>query len=251
MATYNITYELYWWTNNVNNPSTYDSDNLPITLYSPTKPDATFLGWATSRETTPELNYTIEPWTTGDIKLYAYFSTPVMYRVLHIWERANTAGYSLHEDEVLRWIPWQYTNAQPRTYPWFYQDGTISQKIIAADWSTYVRIFYTRYQYTINFDSNWWSPVASITAKYGSTPTPPPDPTKSWDTFIWWVPSFPTAMPVGWADLVAAWNNRGIKGIMMNGKYIFRKRAYNQQTDSFDDVQKVMLNWKKIRPLPM
>lgn len=251
MATYNITYELYWWTNDVNNPPTYDSDNLPITLYSPTKPDTTFVGWATSKETTPQLNYTIEPWTTGDIKLYAYFS-PVAYKVYHIIERANRPWvYTLYEVEHLEWIPWQYTNAQPKNYTWFYQDGTITQKIIASDWSTDVYIYYTRYNYTINFDSNWWSSVASITAKYGAPLTPPSDPTKSWDTFIGWVPSFPTAMPLGWADLVAAWNNGGIKGIMMNGKYILRKYAYNNQTYTLDEVQKVMLNWKKIRPLSM
>lgn len=246
---FQIYYSLKGGTNNPNNPWTYDLTQLPITLQAPTKDGYTFLWWTWYNvENPPQLNYTIPIWTYWSIEYGTQWS-PTTYRVLHIWQRANAEGYSLHEDEVLEWIPWQYTNAQPRSYPWFYQDWTIQQEIIEADWSTYVRIFYTRYQYTINFDSNWWSSVASITAKYGSTLTPPSDPVKSWDSFIGWVPSFPTAMPLGWADLVAAWNNRGIKGIMMNGKYILRKHVYAPWY--MGEAQKVMLNWKKIRPLPM
>jgi hypothetical protein len=74
--------------------------------------------------------------------------------VLHIRERANSNGYSLHEDEILSGTTDEQTVAKAREYTGFIQTGTINQKIIKGDGSTYVRIFYDRIRYSITFDSN-------------------------------------------------------------------------------------------------
>lgn len=143
MAVYSIHYTLNRGTNNPNNPSSYDTDQLPITLQAPTKSNSTFLWWSEWSSSNPQVSYTIEAWTTWDLSLEAW-RNPTLYKVLHIRQRENEPGYSLHEAEDKYWVPWQYTNAQPKDYPWMIQVWTIEQLIINPDGYTYVRIFYDR-----------------------------------------------------------------------------------------------------------
>ena len=59
--------------------------------------------------------------------------------------------------------------------------------------------------YTITFDSNGGSPVDSITLGYGSTITPPANPTREGYTFQGWEPELPTVMPQKDMTLTAKW----------------------------------------------
>ncbi len=59
--------------------------------------------------------------------------------------------------------------------------------------------------YTITFDSNGGSPVESITQGYGSTITPPANPTREGYTFQGWEPELPTVMPQKDMTLTAKW----------------------------------------------
>ncbi len=61
-------------------------------------------------------------------------------------------------------------------------------------------------QYTISFDSNGGTPVASITQDYGTAVTPPADPTRDGYTFAGWDAAIPTTMPAHDVHLVAHWN---------------------------------------------
>ena len=60
----------------------------------------------------------------------------------------------MDEDEVLSGTTDEYTEAKAREYTGLVQTGTIRQKIINGDGSTYIRIFYDRIRYSITFDSN-------------------------------------------------------------------------------------------------
>ncbi len=60
-------------------------------------------------------------------------------------------------------------------------------------------------QYTISFDSNGGSDVASITQDYNSSVTAPADPTKTGYTFAGWDPAVPGTMPAEDTECVAQW----------------------------------------------
>ncbi|MBE7436701.1 MAG: DUF4082 domain-containing protein [Anaerolineales bacterium] len=64
---------------------------------------------------------------------------------------------------------------------------------------------WTANEYTITFDSNGGSAVASITQAFGSSITPPADPTRAGFTFAGWDPAIPATMPLGGAALTAQW----------------------------------------------
>ena len=64
---------------------------------------------------------------------------------------------------------------------------------------------WTPKNYTVTFDTDGGSAVASITAAYGAALTTPAAPTKDGYTFAGWSPAFPATMPLGGAALVAQW----------------------------------------------
>ena len=66
---------------------------------------------------------------------------------------------------------------------------------------------WTVHQYTISFDSNGGTPVASITQDYGTAVTPPANPTREDHTFIGWDAAIPATMPAHNVHLVALWSN--------------------------------------------
>ena len=63
--TNNITYNMNWWTNNANNPSSYKITQLPITLQQPTRVWYTFKWWTGSNGNTPQTGVTIAAWSCG------------------------------------------------------------------------------------------------------------------------------------------------------------------------------------------
>ena len=63
-------------------------------------------------------------------------------------------------------------------------------------------------QYTITFNTDWWSEVAPITWDYWTWITKPDDPTKNWYTFDWWKPSIPETMPAENLTITAQWKKK-------------------------------------------
>ena len=62
-------------------------------------------------------------------------------------------------------------------------------------------------QYTITFDTNGGSEIASITQDYGTPITAPADPTREGYTFIGWDTEIPTTMPAENITLKAKWKD--------------------------------------------
>ena len=61
--------------NNASNPSNYNVNTNSITLQAPTAPIGyTFIGWSTTQNGTPQLNYVIPQGSTGNLTFYAHFN---------------------------------------------------------------------------------------------------------------------------------------------------------------------------------
>ena len=70
LNTYNITYNLNWWTNNQNNPATYNVTTSTITLQDPSKGWANFLWWFKESNFQTQVT-TIPQGSVWNITLYA------------------------------------------------------------------------------------------------------------------------------------------------------------------------------------
>lgn len=68
-------------------------------------------------------------------------------------------------------------------------------------------------QYTITFDSDGGTAVASITQDYATTVTPPANPTKEGYTFTSWSSEIPTTMPAENLTVTAQWTPSVIGGV--------------------------------------
>lgn len=93
----------------------------------------------------------------------------------------------------------------------FATDVVIGETTLFAKWAVN--------QYTITFDTDGGSAVASITQDYSSTVTPPANPTRTGYTFAGWLPDVPATMPVDGANCVAQWtiNSYQIKFVDEDG----------------------------------
>ena len=158
-----------------------------ITLPTPTKTGYTFAGWYNGgtkfeAKVMPRENLAlIAKWTP---------STNTAYKVEHYWKNLADDGYTLHETEKKTGATGAATAAAAKSYPGF-TAGTVTQRPIAADGSTVVKIYYTRNSYTLTWDMNGGTVNAtgytSGTVKFGAAITKPSaDPTKTGYTFAKW-----------------------------------------------------------------
>lgn len=91
---------------------------------------------------------------------------------------------------------------------WYQEEGcenafNFGSTNITADKTLYAK--WTINQYTISFDSNGGSAVASITQDYNTAVTAPADPTREGYTFNGWIPAVPSTMPASDTECVAQW----------------------------------------------
>jgi len=177
-----------------------------LTLPIPTKTGYTFAGWYNGgtkfeAKVMPRENLAlIAKWTP---------STNTAYKVEHYWQNLADDGYTLYETENKTGTTGSTTAAAAKSYPGF-TAGTVTQRPIAADGSTVVKIYYTRNSYTLTWDMNGGTVNAtgytSGTVKFGAAITKPSaDPTKTGYTFDGWDKTIPGTMPAEDVTVKAQW----------------------------------------------
>ncbi|MBR2165625.1 MAG: InlB B-repeat-containing protein, partial [Paludibacteraceae bacterium] len=91
---------------------------------------------------------------------------------------------------------------------WYKEDACTNAWNFASDEVTDATTLFAKWtvnSYTITFDGNGGSEVASITQNYGTEITPPANPTRTGYTFAGWDPAVPATMPVDGETCVAQW----------------------------------------------
>lgn len=175
---------------------TYQSDvNAPT---DPTRDGYTFMGWDQPvPETFPaEDRIFTATWSPN---------TDTAYHVEHY--KANTDGtYPTvpSETEQLTGTTGGLTSASVKAFEGFTAQS-VHQESIRGDGKTVVRIYYTRNQVTLHFDSAGGTAVSEIRAPYGSEITPPADPRKTGYTFTGWDPAVPDRMSAEDLTVTAQW----------------------------------------------
>ena len=101
---------------------------------------------------------------------------------------------------------WVNKNHAIKSYHEITKDGKVIGYTLQTAKPDYGR-FYAPKKYTITFDSNGGSKIEKITQVYGTTITPPANPTRSCYRFNGWSPAFPSSMPAENITLKAQWNH--------------------------------------------
>ncbi len=201
---YEITYDLDGGTDNGENPISYTIEDT-VTLVNPVKPGYRFLGWkgtgvagmssyVTFSEQTGNRTYTA-CWTVAN-------NTP--YTIRHHQQDIGANTYTLFEEESLTGTTNTIVMPKVKTYPGFTAPAAQTLTIL-ADGSAVVDYFYTRNNYTIYFDSNGGTSVASQTYAFGETVVAPAAPSLLGYTFAGWTPALPETMTAGNLYLTASW----------------------------------------------
>ncbi len=212
--TYNLTYDLANGAlpEGKTNPATYTIETEEITLTNPERTAYTFAGWTGTGIEQATMEVKIAKGSIGD-RSYAATWTPVTYAISYDLAGGqlaegvtNPAEYTIESEAITLKNPtregytfagWTGTGLEAATMEVTIAAGSIDARSYTATW--------TVNQYTITFDSDGGSEVASITADYKSTLTKPTDPTKEGYTFAGWSPEFPETMPLNGAALKATW----------------------------------------------
>ena len=168
---YTITYNLNWWTNNANNPSSYTVESWAITLQQPTKTWYTFLWWTWENGNTPQTWVVIPTWSHGNKTYNAVWqaNTNTQYVVYHyvkpvwssVYELAETQTWRGTTDEILilSWLAktwfvcvhyrrWSLTWTED--WPW----EIIAQTIIKWDGSIKIYLYYDRDSHIVHLSGD-------------------------------------------------------------------------------------------------
>lgn len=167
-----------------------------------------FNGWFTS--TTGGTQITTATKVTADVTYHAHFTASNYAVTLHTNSGTINAGnVTSYTYGVGATLPTNVSRTGYDFVGWFENSGftgaavtNISTTAIGAKeyWAKW-----TPKSYTITFDSNGGSAVASITQGYETSVTPPANPTRTGYTFANWSPEVPSTMPLNGTTCVAQW----------------------------------------------
>ena len=188
---YDIIYNVDWWVF-VDNQSVKFEDAPEERVTSKTW--YTFMWWLDLPSSMPAHNVNVTAlWDAN---------TWTEYKVIHIYTWTN---------DWLSWevveVKWHGTSDSYVTWAlaprdWFVNPEE-SQVYINSDWSGSMTYIYERREYTLSYNSNGWTPIDSISIKYGELTDKSPRPTRTWYTFLEW--TWADRLPLNGTTLIAQW----------------------------------------------
>ena len=173
LNTYNITYNLNWWTNNQNNPATYNVTTSTITLQDPSKGWANFLWWFKESNFQTQVT-TIPQGSVWNITLYAKWDNywiPDDITFQHITNAELSTEYTSDEytiSWITQWVTfsidkgeykvnnWERTSTSSTVYNW----DKVTLKLTSPstiNTTDTMTITYGSKQWTFSVTTRWWS----------------------------------------------------------------------------------------------
>ena len=210
---YTLEYELAGGSVASANPATYTIESTAITLNNPTREGYTFTGWTGTGLDAATTTVTIAAGSTGN-RSYTATWTPTIYNIEYTMDGgtaspANPTTYTIETTTFTLTNPtktgytfkgWKLNGEGDALMTVTITQGSTGEKAYTATWQVN--------QYTITFNSDGGSAVDPITQDYGTTVTPPADPTKSGYDFAGWTPALPETMPAENMTVTAIWTKK-------------------------------------------
>ena len=138
-------------------------------------------------------------------------SAMTSYIVNHYQQNVDWSTYpaSPTDTQTISIAKWSTVTPAVNTYTWFTSPAT-QTVTVQDDWSTVVTYHYTRNQYQLSFDTDWWSPITTQSVYYNADIVIPEttkawyhlssDLSQAWTNYpAWW------KMPASDLQLVANW----------------------------------------------
>ena len=129
-TTYYISYTLQGGTNHPNNPSSYNIEQTPFTLNTPTRNDYTFIGWTNNTYINPTLSVTIPEGSFGDYSFTAnwhqnYF-VPTLISQSFVVKRCDQNGNDADDG---RYFYIEFSWQPGRSYTYTYNENNYAWEI--------------------------------------------------------------------------------------------------------------------------
>ena len=147
LSTYTIKYNLDGGVENTN-PTTYTVESSDISLKSPTKEGAEFVGWIGSNGTEPQKEVIISEGSTGNKEYTAVWKNKIIKYVVEHYKQNQYGNYLKVPDEKEEFETEYGTEIEPDTK---YYNGFTSperQKIVIKEAST-IKYYYSRNSYEV------------------------------------------------------------------------------------------------------
>ena len=146
----------------------------------------------------------------ANVVLYAQWNL-IPYEInyeLNGWEvKGNPEIYTIESEKI------ELENPEKTGHTFLWWSGTniqwLSWKVVIPSWSTGYKEYEANWvinQYTITFDTKWWTEIPSIKADYGTEIVAPQDPEKTGYIFMWWDKTIPETMPAEDITITAQWS---------------------------------------------
>ena len=183
---YTITYQLNGGTV-ASNPTTYNKDTSTFTLNNPTKDGYEFIGWTGSNGSTPQKTVTITKGSTGNKTYTANYQAKSYTISFNSNGGSNVSSITKPYGDAVT-APTNPTKDGYNFSGWYSNTGLTTQYEFTTMPKENITLYakWTPKNYTISFESNGGSSVASITKPYGEAVTAPTDPTREDYRFAGW-----------------------------------------------------------------
>jgi uncharacterized repeat protein (TIGR02543 family) len=175
--------------------TSYKLGEASFALETPVSADGkVFLGWYTDEEYTDQVEK-VYVGSYGDLTFYAKWDVSATYKVQYFGEPLEGETYVLLDEDTLDSFIGHTVQAEEKEFAGFTYDSNHplakTEGVVEAGGTLVLKLYYTRNEYQVTFDTQGGSEIEPVIAKYQEVIQAPADPTKVGYEFDAWDVEFP------------------------------------------------------------